>query len=225
MVNAKSVLRDPPFRVSEKGYGGFTLPIEIHFRTNCEPRKAKFEYDLYLQSIDSAPIFNVRKEKLTFLAPNEEFKKKLLQGGGTEVSSSEDSRVNEKSSKSRPSSGAKVKPFVRHHQSSSYSSSSGANTTSSLSYSSNTHSDVKKNVEIKKEVPKSKDSDQFRALFGEIIKKGSVNNTKTKDKSASSSTDKKDKSKSEVGAAADKKSSKSSKSPSEEKYLFHISSL
>lgn len=38
-----SVVKIPPFRVTEKGYGSFTLPIEIYFKTNHpeDTRKAR----------------------------------------------------------------------------------------------------------------------------------------------------------------------------------------
>lgn len=42
-----SVLRSPPYKVSETGYGGFILPIEIYFKTNEEPRKAAYVLKYY----------------------------------------------------------------------------------------------------------------------------------------------------------------------------------
>lgn len=74
-----TVLKNAPYEVSEQGYAGFILPIEIYFRTN-DPKKASFEYDMFLRLDDS--VVNYRKEKMTFYNPNEEFKKKLIKGGG-----------------------------------------------------------------------------------------------------------------------------------------------
>ncbi|KAK7087021.1 Protein ENL, partial [Halocaridina rubra] len=130
----KRILKVPPYRVNEKGYGGFTMPIEITFKTNHpeDTRKTCFEYDLYLQHVDNPPINNMRKEKLTFLKPSEDFRKKLLQGGGVtdheqsapvkkmtspknnalvSMMAHEESNTNDKGgSVSRPSGGAKIKP-------------------------------------------------------------------------------------------------------------------
>ena len=46
----------------------------------------KFDYDLYLQLVGNPPVTNVRVEVLTFTDPVEDFKKKLLKGGGVIVS-------------------------------------------------------------------------------------------------------------------------------------------
>ncbi|BFY97491.1 hypothetical protein BsWGS_00531 [Bradybaena similaris] len=78
------VITEPPFRVSESGYAGFILPIEIHFKNKQTPRKIIFLYDLFLNAKDSPPINNVRYEKLKFQNPTPEFKAKLIKAGGTE---------------------------------------------------------------------------------------------------------------------------------------------
>ena len=74
------MVKEPPYQVTETGYAGFVLPIEVVFR-NQEPRSVRFDYDLFLQST-GPPINHVRLEKLTFQKPSEDFKKKLLKGGG-----------------------------------------------------------------------------------------------------------------------------------------------
>ncbi|KAK3860375.1 hypothetical protein Pcinc_033572 [Petrolisthes cinctipes] len=83
----RRVLKSPPYRVCEKGYGSFTLPVEIYFRTTNpnDTRKTQIEYDLFLQNINCPPINNKRIEKFTFLKPSEEFKRLLLQGGGVSI--------------------------------------------------------------------------------------------------------------------------------------------
>ncbi len=72
--------------MEESGYGSFMLQIEIYFRNKEEPKKVKFDYDLYLQLVGNPPVTNVRVEALTFSDPVEDFKKKLLKGGGVIVS-------------------------------------------------------------------------------------------------------------------------------------------
>lgn len=75
-------MKEPPYRVAEAGYGSFYLPIEVYFKNKEEPRKLKFDYDLFLPVYGSPPIDNIRSEALTFKNPTEEFKKKLVKGGG-----------------------------------------------------------------------------------------------------------------------------------------------
>ena len=72
--------KDPPYHVSEVGYAGFELPIDIYFKNKAEPKKIKFMYNLFLHMEE--PVNHVRCEKLTFQNPTEEFKKKLLKAGG-----------------------------------------------------------------------------------------------------------------------------------------------
>lgn len=73
------MIREPPYELNESGYAGFELPIEVYFRNKTEPRKILFNYDLYIDL--KAPISKIRRERLTFLNPSEEFQKKLLKGG------------------------------------------------------------------------------------------------------------------------------------------------
>ena len=80
-----TVLKEPPYRVTEAGYGSFLLPIEIYFRNREEPKKIKFEYDLFLRLDDAPPVHHIRCEKLTFQNPTEDFRKKLIKAGGVSV--------------------------------------------------------------------------------------------------------------------------------------------
>ena len=75
------VVKEPPYTVKESGYGCFLLPIEVYFKNKDEPRKVRFEYDLFLQS-EGRPIHHVRYEKMTFKNPSEDFRRKLILGGG-----------------------------------------------------------------------------------------------------------------------------------------------
>ncbi|XP_056636331.1 protein ENL [Diorhabda sublineata] len=81
--NPKRVVKDPPYSLRTSGYAGFKLPIEIHLKNNQEPKRIKFNYELYLQPT-GPPIHRVQKEKYTFFNPSEEFRVKLLKGGAVE---------------------------------------------------------------------------------------------------------------------------------------------
>lgn len=73
--------------MKESGYAGFEIPIDIYLRNKEEPKKIQFKYDLNLQN-DGPAITKVQKEKYVFHNPSEEFKKRLLRGGGILVNSS-----------------------------------------------------------------------------------------------------------------------------------------
>ena len=76
------VVKEPPYQVSESGYGSFNLPIEVYFRNKDEPKKVRFEYDLLLPNLNDPPINQIRSECLTFQNPSDEFKQKLIKAGG-----------------------------------------------------------------------------------------------------------------------------------------------
>lgn len=82
----RRVVKEPPYSVKESGYAGFTLPIEVYLRNKDEPKKITFNYDLNLQPT-GPPLIKVQKEKYVFNMPNEDFKFKLLKGGGMTVNS------------------------------------------------------------------------------------------------------------------------------------------
>uniref|UniRef100_A0A3P9A7E0 MLLT3 super elongation complex subunit n=1 Tax=Esox lucius TaxID=8010 RepID=A0A3P9A7E0_ESOLU len=92
----KRVCKDPPYKVEESGYAGFILPIEVYFRNKEEPKKVRFDYDLFLHLDGHPPVNHLRCEKLTFNNPTEEFRRKLLKAGGQRdpnKRSSDDSKV------------------------------------------------------------------------------------------------------------------------------------
>uniref|UniRef100_H2M9M9 MLLT3 super elongation complex subunit n=1 Tax=Oryzias latipes TaxID=8090 RepID=H2M9M9_ORYLA len=78
----KRVCKDPPYKVEESGYAGFILPIEVYFKSKEEPKKVRFDYDLFLHLDGHPPVNHLRCEKLTFNNPTEEFRRKLLKAGG-----------------------------------------------------------------------------------------------------------------------------------------------
>ena len=76
------MVKEPPYQLSEAGYGSFILPIEIHFRNDEEPKRILFKYDLFLH-LDGNPLVNhTRFEKLTFQNPTDDFRRKLVKAGG-----------------------------------------------------------------------------------------------------------------------------------------------
>ncbi|NXI58024.1 AF9 protein, partial [Chloroceryle aenea] len=81
------VCKDPPYKVEESGYAGFILPIEVYFKNKEEPKKVRFDYDLFLHLEGHPPVNHLRCEKLTFNNPTEEFRRKLLKAGGIMVKS------------------------------------------------------------------------------------------------------------------------------------------
>ncbi|XP_051799797.1 protein AF-9 isoform X2 [Acanthochromis polyacanthus] len=81
----KRVCKDPPYKVEESGYAGFILPIEVYFKNKEEPKKVRFDYDLFLHLEGHPPVNHLRCEKLTFNNPTEEFRRKLLKAGGVMV--------------------------------------------------------------------------------------------------------------------------------------------
>uniref|UniRef100_A0A8C3GJP0 MLLT3 super elongation complex subunit n=1 Tax=Cairina moschata TaxID=8855 RepID=A0A8C3GJP0_CAIMO len=82
-----TVCKDPPYKVEESGYAGFILPIEVYFKNKEEPKKVRFDYDLFLHLEGHPPVNHLRCEKLTFNNPTEEFRRKLLKAGGIMVMS------------------------------------------------------------------------------------------------------------------------------------------
>lgn len=87
----KRVCKDPPYKVEESGYAGFIMPIEVYFRNKEEPKKVRFDYDLFLHLEGHPPVNHLRCEKLTFNNPTEEFRRKLLKAGGDPNKSSSNS--------------------------------------------------------------------------------------------------------------------------------------
>ncbi|XP_075682061.1 protein AF-9 isoform X2 [Rhinoderma darwinii] len=104
----KRVCKEPPYKLEESGYAGFILPIEVYFKNKKpqtkvqlwtehaqapfstgeeEPKKVRFDYDLFLHLEGHPPVNHLRCEKLTFNNPTEEFRRKLLKSGGIMVMS------------------------------------------------------------------------------------------------------------------------------------------
>ena len=84
VLHVSAVCKEPPYHVQEHGWAGFELPIDIYFKNKSDPRKVRFNYNLFLNTHDT--VHHSRCEKLTFQNPTEEFKKKLLKSGGVSFS-------------------------------------------------------------------------------------------------------------------------------------------
>ncbi|XP_001965931.3 protein AF-9 [Drosophila ananassae] len=80
----KRVIKEPPYALQESGYAGFLLPVEIHFRNRDDPKRITYQYDLVLQST-GPPQHHVEVKTHIFEAPSEEFRTKLMRGGGVPV--------------------------------------------------------------------------------------------------------------------------------------------
>ncbi|XP_076633134.1 ENL/AF9-related superfamily elongation complex transcription factor isoform X1 [Colletes latitarsis] len=103
----KRVLKDPPFEIKESGYAGFEIPIHIYLKNKDEGiKKIEILYDLNLQPSGPA-ITNVIRHTEIINNPSDEFRRKLLKGGGIIVSSSESSA--EKSENKTPTMVSKPK--------------------------------------------------------------------------------------------------------------------
>ncbi|KAH8243363.1 hypothetical protein KR032_006844 [Drosophila birchii] len=82
--NHKRVFKEPPYAIQESGYAGFLLSVEIFFRNRDEPKSITYQYDLVLKST-GPPQHHVQVKTHIFEAPSEEFRTKLMRGGGVPV--------------------------------------------------------------------------------------------------------------------------------------------
>jgi len=74
-----TVVKEPPYQVSETGYGGFTMPIDVYLKNNAEPKKIRFQYELFLGTVGT--VTHNRCEKITFQLPSPLFRERLVNGG------------------------------------------------------------------------------------------------------------------------------------------------
>ncbi|KAM4708211.1 protein AF-9 isoform 2-T2 [Discoglossus pictus] len=164
----KRVCKDPPYKVEESGYAGFILPIEVYFKNKEEPKKVRFDYDLFLHLEGHPPVNHLRCEKLTFNNPTEEFRRKLLKAGGIMVMS-EGSSFSSGTSLHLPSLPSNSLSFsdVKKSKSSSHGS-KDPNKLVSINSSTNSISLSKPHKSSKEHKEKSsKDSKEHRSAFKE----------------------------------------------------------
>ncbi|XP_034486116.1 protein AF-9-like [Drosophila innubila] len=82
--NPKRVIKEPPYVIQEWSYAGFILPVEIYFRNQDEPKRIMYQYDLDMQQT-GPPHHRVEVKTHVFEEPSEEFRAKLMRGGGVPV--------------------------------------------------------------------------------------------------------------------------------------------
>ncbi|XP_068090508.1 protein AF-9 isoform X2 [Hyperolius riggenbachi] len=163
----KRVCKDPPYKVEESGYAGFILPIEVYFKNKEEPKKVRFDYDLFLHLEGHPPVNHLRCEKLTFNNPTEEFRRKLLKAGGIMVMS-EGSSFSSGTSLHLPSLPSNSLSFSDVKKSKSTHGTKDPNKIVSVNSSSNTLSLSKPHKSSKEHKEKSsKDSKEHRSAFKE----------------------------------------------------------
>uniref|UniRef100_A0A0C9QL67 Mllt3 protein n=1 Tax=Fopius arisanus TaxID=64838 RepID=A0A0C9QL67_9HYME len=83
----KRTFKDAPYVLKESGYAGFVLPIYIYLKNKDEPKRIEISYDLTLQPSGPA-INNVMRHSEIITNPPDDFRRKLLKGGGVSVSTS-----------------------------------------------------------------------------------------------------------------------------------------
>lgn len=81
----KRVIKEPPYVVKESGYAGFLIPIHIYLKNKDEPKRFQILYKLSLQPRGRI-INKVIRHNEIINNPSEEFRKKLLRGGGVSTS-------------------------------------------------------------------------------------------------------------------------------------------
>ena len=74
-----TVVKEPPYQVAETGYGGFTMPIDVYMKNDGEPKKIRFQYELFLGTVGT--VTHNRCEKITFQHPSPLFRERLVNGG------------------------------------------------------------------------------------------------------------------------------------------------
>jgi len=74
----KRTFKEPPFVLKESGYAGFILPIDIHFKNRT---MQTYQYDIDLQP-SGPPVHKSEIKTHIFENSSEDFRQKLLKGGG-----------------------------------------------------------------------------------------------------------------------------------------------
>ncbi|XP_023244936.1 protein ENL [Copidosoma floridanum] len=76
----KRVIKEPPYCLTESGYAGFEIPIQVYLKNRNEPKRFDILYNLNLDT--STPTVSHRSlHNEIIVNPTEEFRKKLLKGG------------------------------------------------------------------------------------------------------------------------------------------------
>ncbi|NXF10322.1 AF9 protein, partial [Smithornis capensis] len=140
----------------------------VIFNPQEEPKKVRFDYDLFLHLEGHPPVNHLRCEKLTFNNPTEEFRRKLLKAGGIMVMS-DGTSFSSGQSLHLPSLPSNSLSFSEVKKKSSHGPKDPTrilNTNSSSSSSSNSFSKTQKLTKDHKEKA-SKDSKEHKSAFKE----------------------------------------------------------
>ncbi|XP_055381034.1 protein AF-9 isoform X2 [Condylostylus longicornis] len=84
----KRTFKEPPYVLKESGYAGFILPIDIHFKNKT---MQTYQYDIDLQP-SGPPVHKSEIKKHIFENPSEDFRQKLLRGGGVLLGNTDEER-------------------------------------------------------------------------------------------------------------------------------------
>ena len=90
-----AVVKEPPFEVSESGYGSFTLPVQVHF-INHET----VEFQCRLRVYASGQISTCISEPYYFRNPSKSFREKLINAGGQPCQCGQKKKPKKRSSES-----------------------------------------------------------------------------------------------------------------------------
>lgn len=92
------MVKEPPYILKESGYAGFILPIDIYYKCRDDTKKVTYMYDL---SLNTAGTFGNKELKTqVFKNPSDDFRRKLLKGGGVATVADRVSNADDKSRES-----------------------------------------------------------------------------------------------------------------------------
>ena len=79
LIFISAVVSEPPYILSATGWGQFMSQVEFRFHNS---EREKIKYYITLPKPDESPLKNSETVHFCFKNPSEEFKRRLLQGGG-----------------------------------------------------------------------------------------------------------------------------------------------
>ena len=82
VIFISAVVSEPPYVFSAAGWGEFMSQVEFRFHNG---ERKKIEYYIRLPEQHESPLENLEAVHFCFQNPSKEFRRRLLQGGGTVV--------------------------------------------------------------------------------------------------------------------------------------------
>ena len=76
-------MKNPPYSITEAGYAGFMVKVEVHMHNKTGTRKIALDYDLILPDYDRSELCHRVSYFLTFNDPSEEFLGNIIRAGGS----------------------------------------------------------------------------------------------------------------------------------------------